>query len=132
MAGRFAISYIHFTNRVRMPRSDSTEPTTDTVVGFTNGSRNACFHCEYHFDSIANQISGLVWIRELIGADMQTNRTDFEAGFALLGLDSKPGANYSGAMNYARQFKKCSILTEVNVSYSASTSASCMKQINKK
>lgn len=53
---------------------------------------------------------------------MHTNRTDFEAGFALLGLDTKPGANTLGAVAYPRQFKKCSILTDVNVTYSASTS----------
>lgn len=56
---------------------------------------------------------------------MQTNRTDFEAGFALLGLNPSPGANYQNAMTYARQFKKCSILTDVNVSYSASASSNC-------
>ncbi|WP_248802167.1 hypothetical protein [Pseudomonas sp. MWU13-2100] len=53
---------------------------------------------------------------------MQTNRTDFDAGFALLGLNTSPGAQQLGAVPYARQFKKCTILTEVNVSYSASTS----------
>ena len=54
---------------------------------------------------------------------MQTNRTDFEAGFALLGVNPSPGLQYPGAATYARQFKKCSILTEVNVSYSSNTSA---------
>jgi hypothetical protein len=55
--------------------------------------------------------------------NMQTNRTDFEAGFAFLGLDTKPAANNLGAVAYPRQFKKCSILTEVEVSYSSSASA---------
>ncbi|UVL57622.1 hypothetical protein [Pseudomonas sp. B21-035] len=54
---------------------------------------------------------------------MQTHRTDFEAGFALLGLNPNPGPQYPGAATYTRQFKKCSILTEVNVSYATSTSA---------
>jgi hypothetical protein len=64
---------------------------------------------------------------------MHTNRTDFAAGFALLGLDTKPGANNLGAVAYPRQFKKCSILTEVDVSYSSSASAgSNTKLIDKK
>lgn len=54
---------------------------------------------------------------------MQTNRTDFEAGFALLGMNPNPAVHYPGATTYARQFKKCSILTDVNVSYSSNTSA---------
>jgi hypothetical protein len=56
---------------------------------------------------------------------MQTNRTDFEAGFALLGLNAAPGAAYQGATTFARQFKKCSILTDVSVGYAASSSAGC-------
>lgn len=64
---------------------------------------------------------------------MQSNRTDFEAGFALLGVDPNPGLHYPGAMAYARQFKKCSILTDVNVSYSSSTSANnVIKKADKK
>lgn len=64
---------------------------------------------------------------------MQTNRTDFEAGFELLGLSVNPGANYRGASAFAKQFKKCSILTEANVSYSSSTSsASSIKSHQKK
>ena len=64
---------------------------------------------------------------------MQTNRTDFEAGFALLGVNPNPGLQYPGAVTYARQFKKCSILTEVNVSYSSNTSAIPLnKQVNNK
>lgn len=64
---------------------------------------------------------------------MQTNRTDFEAGFQLLGISANPAANYQGAKSYAQQFKKCSILTDVNVSYSSSSSsASCVKSHNKK
>ncbi|AOA08909.1 hypothetical protein BFC21_25225 [Pseudomonas sp. TMW 2.1634] len=64
---------------------------------------------------------------------MQTNRTDFEAGFALLGVNPSPGSQYPGAATYARQFKKCSILTEVNVSYSSNTSAiSLNKKIDNK
>jgi hypothetical protein len=54
---------------------------------------------------------------------MQTNRTDFEAGFALLGVTASPASHYPGAVTFARQFKKCSILTEVNVSYYSNTSA---------
>ncbi len=55
---------------------------------------------------------------------MQTNRTDFEAGFELLGLGSTVAANYQGAKAYAQRFKKCSILTDLNASYSSSSSAS--------
>lgn len=54
---------------------------------------------------------------------MQTNRTDFEAGFELLGLGNSVGANYQGAKVFAQKFRKCSILTDVNVSYSSSSSA---------
>lgn len=64
---------------------------------------------------------------------MQTNRTDFEAGFALLGVNPHPGTQYPGAMAYARQFKKCSILTDVNVSYSTNTSANnVIKKVDNK
>lgn len=65
--------------------------------------------------------------------NMQTNRTDFEAGFELLGIGTNPLANYQGAKAYAQQFKKCSILTDANVSYSSSSSsASSVKSHNKK
>jgi hypothetical protein len=64
---------------------------------------------------------------------MQTNRTDFEAGFKLLGIGVSPAANYQSAKTYAQQFKKCSILTDVNVSYSSSSSSSsCVKSHSKK
>ncbi|BFT61792.1 hypothetical protein D3C81_1661730 [compost metagenome] len=63
---------------------------------------------------------------------MQTNRTDFEAGFALLGLNPSPGAAYQGAHSYARQFKKCSILTEASVGYAATSAGSSAKVISKK
>lgn len=64
---------------------------------------------------------------------MQSNRTNFDAGFELLGLSTNPGASYHGAGAYAKQFKKCSILTDVNVSYSSSSSATIsMKGQSKK
>jgi len=63
---------------------------------------------------------------------MQTNRTDFEAGFALLGLNPSPGAAYQGAHSYARQFKKCSILTEASVGYAASSSAGATTKVTTK
>ncbi len=64
---------------------------------------------------------------------MQSNRTDFEAGFALLGVNPNPAVHYPGAVTYARQFKKCSILTEVNVRYSSNTSAiSLNKKVDNK
>jgi len=63
---------------------------------------------------------------------MQTNRTDFEAGFALLGVNPSRESHYPGAVVYARQFKKCSILTEVNVSYSSNTSAIPLKKVDNK
>jgi len=64
---------------------------------------------------------------------MQTNRTDFEAGFALLGLNPSPAGVYQGAKDYAKQFKRCSILAEVSVGYAASSSSgSTVKAFDKK
>lgn len=63
---------------------------------------------------------------------MQTNHTDFEAGFELLGLSPNAAANYQGANNHAMQFKKCSILTHVNVSYSSSSSSNGRIKVSNK
>jgi hypothetical protein len=57
---------------------------------------------------------------------MQTNRTDFEAGFASLGLATQPKADYVNAETLCRQFKRYTVLTDVNVSYSSSSSSSTM------
>lgn len=43
------------------------------------------------------------------------------AGFTLLGLETKQNEVYSGAVSFATQFKRCSILKDTPTFYSNST-----------
>ncbi|UGV30919.1 hypothetical protein LO767_18555 [Halopseudomonas aestusnigri] len=54
---------------------------------------------------------------------MQTTRTDFNAGFEMLGLNSKLSADYDNAHDFSKRFKKCTALTQVNVSYSSNSAS---------
>lgn len=47
--------------------------------------------------------------------------SDYEEQFKSLGLPSSTPVNYQGPEQYARAFKKCTILDEHNVSYSSDT-----------
>lgn len=68
-----------------------------------------------------------------MSAASHTTRTDFEAGFGLLGLSAAPNAAYPGAKQYAQKFKRCSVLSEGDVTYSSnSVVANSVKNVAKK
>jgi len=50
---------------------------------------------------------------------MQSNRTDFDAGFALLGLPVDQPHKPVSPSGCSEQFKRVSVLTESNVTYAA-------------